>query len=1283
MLAAHWKRARLLPVRSLVSLLGATVAFITAFAAPVGYGVIGYFKEADALAFKAELTASRAAQYIYAPEAPWRYDTDQLAAISEIRSSVGAPILQRLMDARGTPIMRKGEALPWPTFARGAPIVAAGSVVGRAEVSASLRPLLTEVGLVGLAALLLAVGAYHAFAVLPLKVIDRSLRSLELANERFRRQNIVLDAALKNMAQGLAMYDAQERIVIANDRYAQLYGIDPGQVKPGTSLRDVVEQRIAKGIYTDLTADDVLNTMRLRLATGKASHFTNRLTDGRNIASLVQPRTDGGWVVTQEDITERENLNAQLARQNKLLKQREEELEAQNTRFNAAIDNMSQGLCLFDAEQRVVFANGRYAELYGLAPEQVKPGTTLAEIFAARVAKGVYAKTAAKQVVQDGIASFGMEVSEIIHLNDGRFISVLRRPMDDGGLISTHEDVTEREQLNARLAEQNELLKQREQELEEQNERFDAALKNMSLGLCMFDAEQRVLIANDRYAEIYSLTPEQVKPGTTLRQIIEHRIAKGLYAGPNPETYIRERLAAFHNASIAVHHLSDGRAICISRTPMRGGGWVTTHEDVTEREKLKERLEQQHEQLDVAMNNMSQGLAMFDSEQRLVVCNKLYAEMYGLTPDQVTPGTTVRQILNYRVANGCYKAVETDGLVDRQIEKFGNIVSEIQELGDGRVIDVKCRQTAGDAIVITHEDISERQKLNALLEHQNRLLSQKTSRLQTIIDNFPGGISFLDAKLRVTVCNEKAKKFLDLPEQLFADGPPSLEEIFRFNASRGEYGPGDAETQVSMRMALVRERKPHILEHECVDGTVLEVRGVPLDDGGFVTTYMDITERRRSQAKIVHMALHDALTELPNRVLLNERLEQALTRVKRGEVLAVHLLDLDHFKNVNDTLGHPAGDKLLRLVADRLRALVRETDTIARMGGDEFAVLQVAVSQPADATVLAMRIIAAVSEPYDIDGHQVVIGTSVGIAVGPTDGLAPDQLLRNADLALYRAKGDGRGTYHFFEPDMDAQMQARRLLEHDLRKALPAGEFELHYQPVLDLKSNEISGFEALIRWRHPQKGLMAPREFIPVAEEIGFIIPLGEWVIQQACTTAAKWSSPVRVSVNLSPLQFRSPGLVPCIVNALSTSGLPAERLELEVTETILLNDGEATLSMLYQLRALGVRIAMDDFGTGYSSLSYLQSFPFDKIKIDRSFVKDIADGVGSLNIVRAVTAMATGLGMVTTAEGVETKEQLETVRSEGCTEMQGFVLSQPLPADEIDRVLLGNCKGAAGLAA
>jgi diguanylate cyclase (GGDEF)-like protein len=425
------------------------------------------------------------------------------------------------------------------------------------------------------------------------------------------------------------------------------------------------------------------------------------------------------------------------------------------------------------------------------------------------------------------------------------------------------------------------------------------------------------------------------------------------------------------------------------------------------------------------------------------------------------------------------------------------------------------------------------------------------------------------------------------------------------------------------------------------------------------------------------MAHHDALTELANRVLLNERLENALGR---DEMIAVHHLDLDQFKAVNDTFGHHAGDKLLKTVAERLGGLVRDTDTIARMGGDEFVIVQAPIADPADATSLAQRVIRLLSEPYDIDGHQAVIGASVGISVGPGDGMSPDKLLRNADLALYRAKGDGRGTFRFFEPVMDLQMQTRRVMEQDLRKALPAGEFELHYQPVVNLASKEISGFEALIRWNHPSKGMISPASFIPLAEEIGFIVPMGEWVIKQACATAAQWPDNLHIAVNISAVQFRNPGLMQVITGALAASGLNPARLEIEITETVLLHNKEATLALLHQLRALGIRIAMDDFGTGYSSLTYLQSFPFDKIKIDRSFVKDITENSGSLNIVRAVAALANGMGMTATAEGVETTEQLERISSEGCTEMQGFLFSRPLPAREIERLFLAGRQTASG---
>ena len=430
-------------------------------------------------------------------------------------------------------------------------------------------------------------------------------------------------------------------------------------------------------------------------------------------------------------------------------------------------------------------------------------------------------------------------------------------------------------------------------------------------------------------------------------------------------------------------------------------------------------------------------------------------------------------------------------------------------------------------------------------------------------------------------------------------------------------------------------------------------------------------ERARAEAMVTHMAHHDALTMLPNRVRFRENLKQDLLRVRPEQPLAVLCLDLDDFKAVNDTLGHPVGDALLKSVAERLLACVRDTDTVARLGGDEFAVVQVGGAQPVAATVLAQQLIETIAEPYEIEGHSVVIGTSAGIALAPNDGSDPDELLKNADMALYRAKAEGRGTYRFFEAKMDADMQARRLLEMDLRGALARNEFEVFYQPLVDLHSAALNGFEALLRWRHPARGLVSPAEFIPLAEEIGLISPIGAWVLKQACSDAAGWPSHLTVAVNLSPVQFRSKALVLDVVAALGASGLAASRLELEITEAVMLQDTEATLATLAQLKALGARISMDDFGTGYSSLSYLRKFPFDKIKIDQSFIRDLSSRPESLAIVRAVAGLGSTLGISTTAEGVETLGQLRAVRAEGCTQVQGFLLGRPKPASSIPALL------------
>jgi diguanylate cyclase (GGDEF)-like protein/PAS domain S-box-containing protein len=540
--------------------------------------------------------------------------------------------------------------------------------------------------------------------------------------------------------------------------------------------------------------------------------------------------------------------------------------------------------------------------------------------------------------------------------------------------------------------------------------------------------------------------------------------------------------------------------------------------------------------------------------------------------------------------------------------------------------------------------------------------------LDAALHNMSQGLCMFDADGRIILFNAGFPGMLGLSAEALTGH--SLLDIYKSRQALG-YFAGDPEASFASVTASARAGRSGTRITQGPNGRVMRVVEQPKADGGWVATVEDITEISKAEAQILYMARHDPLTDLPNRRLFLEQMEQSLRRVKRGEQLAVFCLDLDHFKFVNDSLGHPTGDQLLMAVARRLKECVRECDTIARLGGDEFAIVQVGTrNQPIEATILANRIVDVLRAPYDLDGHQVVIGASVGISVAPSDSSDPDQLMRNADMALYRAKADGRGAYRFFEAEMDARSQARRSLELDLRSALMNGEFELYFQSIHDGR-DEIIGFETSVRWHHPIRGTVPPTSFLQLAEETGVVVPLGEWVLRKACAEAASWSRDVGVAVNVSPVQFRSPNLVPAVAAALSASGLRPGRLDIEITESALLQDKESTLTTLHALRNLGVKISIDEFGTGYSSLSYLRSFPFDKIKIDGSFAQDLGADDNSKAIVRAVGGLGKSLGIATNARGVETPEQLSWLRAEGCSEVQGTFFGLPTPAAGIETLL------------
>ncbi|HXD45955.1 MAG TPA: EAL domain-containing protein [Pseudolabrys sp.] len=680
----------------------------------------------------------------------------------------------------------------------------------------------------------------------------------------------------------------------------------------------------------------------------------------------------------------------------------------------------------------------------------------------------------------------------------------------------------------------------------------------------------------------------------------------------------------------------------------------------------KRRLALEKHRLAAAVASMPHGLLLFDAEGRLVVCNRSYMDMYGIAAGAVSQGDTLQDVLRVRKGTGTF-VEDVDEYCERRFTEIARGVAfeTIYPQPDGRAIRIMNHPVEDGGWISLHEDITARRRLEQDRDRDREFLN-------SIVDNVPTPILVKDVRDRTYVlANKSAIDYIGLPREAV------------IGKTCGDLWPAEDAARIDRQDTLATQAGGYLFSDEHVLNTpgkgqrIVTSKRLLMRDAEGAPQYMltvieDITERKQSEKRIAHLAHHDALTGLPNRVLFREQLEQSLKRVRsHGNRLALLYLDLDRFKGVNDTLGHPVGDELLKEVAQRLRGCVGDADFVARLGGDEFAIVRDDFETPDDITALVTRILVAMSAPYDIGGHNLVTEATIGVALAPEDASDPDELLKNADLAMYGAKSDGRGTYRFFETSMDARMKSRRALEFDLREAIMCGGFELHYQPLVAFADGRVTACEALLRWQHRARGLIPPSEFIPIAEETGLITPLGEWVLRTACVEAAKWPEEIRAAVNVSPVQFNNPGLVQAVIAALAVSGLAPHRLELEITEAVLIRDDAAALGLLHQLRALGVRIALDDFGTGYSSLSYLQRFPFDKIKIDRSFVSAIGDSDYSRNIVQAIVDIATTRQITTTAEGVETEEQSKALRALGCTEMQGYLFSPPVTAAKLAKYL------------
>ncbi|MEQ9635015.1 MAG: EAL domain-containing protein [Devosia marina] len=668
--------------------------------------------------------------------------------------------------------------------------------------------------------------------------------------------------------------------------------------------------------------------------------------------------------------------------------------------------------------------------------------------------------------------------------------------------------------------------------------------------------------------------------------------------------------------------------------------------------------------LDAALESIPYGFCVWSPQFRLVMWNEHYRDFYGFSKDAIYRGMTLEDVVHLSARLGNHPGQGPEAFYEHYTSELlanrSGARHKAQELvHGGRIIETAHVYSEKLGWVVTHEDITDEIARSESQQKRKLELERQNIRLDAAVNNISIGLCMMDARGRLVICNEPYARIYNLPIHLLKPGS-QLEDILSHLFDEGMSTGGTKDDYIAWRRDVIARREYGKNIHE-LNGRTILMQHHPMKDGGWVSTHEDITEQRQAEARIQHLARHDALTDLPNRIEFLEQMARVEAGLNRGEKAAVLYIDLDHFKAVNDTLGHAVGDEVIKQAAVRLWGTTRETDLLARLGGDEFALLLRPVEGSDLAAKVADRIVKAMRAPMNIGGQQIEIGASVGIAVGPGDGTSTDQLVKNADLALYKAKSEGRSTYHFFETGMDAKLQQRRSIEAGLRMAMQREELRLMFQPLLGLEENRVTCVEALLRWDHDDRTI-SPTEFVPVAEETGLIVPIGEWVLHEACRAAATWPGDVRVAVNLSPVQFRHKDLVGQVKSALLAAGLEPTRLELEITESLLLTESESTTDALHELRAMGVRVSLDDFGTGYSSLSYLRSFPFDKIKIDRSFMADLTTRADSQAIIKAVIGLGQSLGMSTTAEGVETEEQLAMVREHGASEVQGFLFSPPL---------------------
>ncbi len=1089
--------------------------------------------------------------------------------------------------------------------------------------------------------------------------------------------SILLHSALESMSDGFTVWDDNLNLISFNKKCEEMYFSKVSGLKIGMSLKEVCKLAIQNGHGEGISAPAMFKKysaiLKKTSKTGKNQFYECEIK-GRFLRITFMQAIGVGYIIIQKDITNK-------IKQKQFEEKKDHLIATQNFWVAQAIDSMSQGLCAFDKEKRLIICNKTYATIYQLPKELTQQGAKYEDILRFRISRGLIpeGETALSHLKNRlALAKVKRHEEKFIEYENGRYWQIMKNSLPDGGWVGIIQDISEE-------IKKKEIAKEKDQHIAEQNILINSAISNMSHGLSMFGSDHKLILSNDIYAKFYGLPKRMVRPGTDFLAILKYRLKNNMgSANESDEDFLNKRLEFTNGEPKAIEIIEEvgNRLIYVIRKPMKHGGWVATHQDITEQrqreeiiEKRSDELLQQNMRFDAAVNNMSHGLALFDKDNKLVICNQPYIDLYELPEELTKPGTSFWTLLDHDAKFGRVSIADKKQRFEilSEVLKTDKPISGPITMLNGQIIYMNHHPMDDGSWMTIHEDITEKYQKEELIAQRTLEIEQQNVRFDAAINNMGHGLSMFDKNHKLVICNEAYKKLYKLPKNLSEPGA-DFWEILEHGAKSNMVSIKGKNERYEVLNKIIKDKKIVKGPVTMLNGKTLYIQHLPMQDGGWLATHEDITEQHKSEELIRHMAKHDGLTGLLNRRAFHEIMLEGEEKIKAGKKMAVFCVDLDNFKQINDSFGHSAGDAVLKIIAKRIKKCVGKQGTVARFGGDEFAIFIGPITNIKKIENIAKKIVTALAKPVCWEKVEVIVGSSIGIAISPQHGSNSQTLMHNADLATYYIKNNGRGNYCFFETSMAEKQKKRIDIEVGLKTALKKNQLQLYYQPLISLKTNKISCCEALMRWRPNNGKNYSPMEFIPVAEETGLIREMGNWALNQACNSAVLWANDVRVAVNVSPIQFSSDELLEQVSNALNNSGLEPNRLELEITESVSLDENDRNLQILHKLKAMGVRIALDDFGTGFSSLSYLRSFPFDKVKLDRSFISSLDEKPESIAIIKAVVDIGASLGMSVTTEGIETEEQLRAVYQQNCDEVQGYLFSPPLPQSSIEKLLVPN---------